>query len=349
MVRRSRTKPVVGVEIEPGALTAARVSVNGRISVEQAASAPLEPNVVRDGEIVDPSAVAEALRELWRANEGLGKNVRVGVANARIVMRVMDLPAVDEPKELDAIVRFHAEQELPMPLDAAVLDHQVIGRVPTPEGERLRVVVVAARREMIERVVGAVRAAGLRLEGIDLSAFAMIRALRRDDEPTLYLCIGGTTNLAVADHRGCLFTRVTGGGLEAMVVALAERLSITPESARDYVMRAGFDGGGFDPEEDGEAVAATRTVLSAGVRQIAGEVRSSLDFHQSQSGDEAPIRRVVLTGPAVGVPGFEEVLCTELGLPVETRGVDVADRLRGRVDPARLAVAAGLAVTEAPA
>lgn len=350
MARRSRNKSVVGVEIEPGAVTVARVAVNGHIAVEQAATAPLEPNVVRDGEVVDAEAVSAALRAIWDEHKGLAKNVRVGVANARIVMRVLDLPELDNPKELEAVVRFHAEQELPMPLDSAVLDHQVIGSVLTPEGPRLRVVIVAARREMIERVVASVRAAGLKIEGIDLSAFAMVRALKRDDDPTLYVAVGGTTNLAVADDRGCLFTRVTGGGLEAMVHALAERLSVSVDTARTFVTRAGFEGTGFDLAEDGEAVAMTRTTLAAGVRQIAGEIRSSLDFHQAQSAEDAAVQKVVLTGPAAEVPGFARTLCTELGLPVETRGVaEIGPGVDDDLDPARLSIAAGLAVTEVPA
>jgi len=349
MARRSRTKPVVGVEIEPGAITVARVAVNGQIAVEQAATVALEPNVVRDGEVVDAEAVAEALRSIWREHKGLTKSVRLGLANARIVVRIMDLPEVADPKELDAIVRFQAEQELPMPLESAVLDHTVLGTIVTPEGPRLRVLVVAARREMIERFVAPIRAAGLKLEGIDLSAFAMIRALKRDDEPTLYLHVGGSTNLAVADDRGCLFTRVTGGGVEAMVTALAERLSLSVPTAREFVLRSGFSGAGLDPAEDGESIAVTRTVLAAGVRQIAGEVRSSLDFHQAQSDGEPGPTKVVLTGPAVEIPGFAETLCTELGLPVETRGVAAVSASVQDIDPARLTVAAGLAVSEVPA
>ena len=64
-----------------------------------------------------------------------------------------------------------------MPLESAVLDFQPLDVVDTAEGPRQRVLVVAARRDMVERVLTAVRAAGLRPEGVDLSAFAMIRAL----------------------------------------------------------------------------------------------------------------------------------------------------------------------------
>jgi type IV pilus assembly protein PilM len=347
MSRRSRTKPVVGLDIEPGAVTAARVTVNGHLVVDQAATAPLAPNVVRDGEVTDVAAVAEALRDMWAANKGLPKEVRIGAANARIVMRVMDLPPLEGKKELEAVVRHHAEQDLPIPLEQATLDYRAIGTVDTPEGPRLRTVVVAARRDLIESLVASVRAAGLKVEGIDLSAFAMIRALKTDDAPALYLSVSGLTNLAVADGTGCTFTRVTGGGLEHMVQALAERTAVPIDEARGWVLRAGVTGTDAELESDPETLAAVRTVLVSGVRQVAGEVRSSLDFHQMQSGGDTALDRVVLTGAAAAVPGFAETLCTELGLPVESRAVDfpAADDL----DPARVSIAAGLAVTEVPA
>jgi type IV pilus assembly protein PilM len=347
MSRRSRTKPVVGLDIEPGAVTAARVSVNGHITVDQAASAPLAPNIVRDGEITDVDAVAETLRDMWAANKGLPKEVRIGAANARIVMRVMDLPPLEGKKELEAVVRHHAEQDLPIPLEQATLDYRAIGTVDTPEGPRLRTVVVASRRDLIESLVGAVRGAGLKVEGVDLSAFAMVRALKTDDAPALYLSVGGLTNLAVTDGDSCIFTRVTGGGLEHMVQALAERTAVPVEEARRWTLRAGVTGTDAELEDDPETLAAVRTVLVSGVRQVAGEVRSSLDFHQMQSGGETALDRVVLTGTAAAVPGFAETLTTELGLPVESRAVDYA--AVDDIDPTRVSIAAGLAVTEVPA
>jgi type IV pilus assembly protein PilM len=352
MAKRSRRmKPVVGLELEPGCLAAARVSVDGGITVEQAALAPIEPHVLRDGEVTDVEAVTTALKDLWAQNKGLGKSVRVGVANARIVVRTLNLPPVEGDAELTALVRFHAEQELPMPLDQAVLDFGTIGSVETPEGPRTQVVVVAARRDMIAGVLAAVRAAGLKVEGIDLSAFGMVRALRTSDEPTLYLAVGGLTNLAVADGRGCTFTRVTGGGLEAMVVALAERLQCPLGEARDHLFQVGLETPISDFGDDADVAVVARTVLTSGVRQIAGEARSSLDFHQAQSGHTAePVERVVFTGPAAEVAGFAAALENELGLIVEVRGVTEArPGALGTVPAVQSSVAAGLAVEEVPA
>jgi type IV pilus assembly protein PilM len=119
-----RTKNFTGVDIDPSGITAAAVSVNGRITVRTAAFAPLEPGIVRDGEVVDAEAVSDTLRGLFRENKGLSKRVRIGVANQKIVVRPLELPYLSDPKELDAAVRFHAHDQLPMPIDQAVIDFQ---------------------------------------------------------------------------------------------------------------------------------------------------------------------------------------------------------------------------------
>src|SRR6201991_119486 len=174
-----RATHIVGLEIEPSAVPAAAVTVNGHVSVKTAAVVPLETGVVRDGEVNDVDALADALRSLYRENKGLDKKVRIGIANQKIVVRVLELPPLEDRKELEAAVRFQAQDQIPMPLDSAVLASQPLDIAETERGRRQRVLIVAARRDMIDRVMAAAKAAGLKPEGIDLSAFAMIRALHR--------------------------------------------------------------------------------------------------------------------------------------------------------------------------
>jgi type IV pilus assembly protein PilM len=343
-----RTKNLVGLDIDATGIVAASVAVNGRLRVAQAAVAPLEPGIIRDGEVTDVEGLAEALRGLYRANKGLDKRVRVGLANQKIVVRVIDLPYLEDPKEIDAAVRFHAQDQLPMPLDQAVLDHQQLEVVTDETGRRQRVLLVAARREMVERVLAALRAAGLKPEGVDLSAFAMVRALRRpdsDEEHVLYLGIGGLTNLAVARGSICSFARASGSGVEALAVELAERSQLTLEHAHAWLIHVGLETPLENVEGDVEIVENARRILLDGVRRIAADVRSSLDFHRMQ-GDTGTVSSAVLTGPATAIPGFATALAAELGMPVEEGSVDGAPE---GLEPGRLTVAAGLAVTEVPA
>jgi type IV pilus assembly protein PilM len=226
---------VVGLDIQPGFVAAVRASVNGSIVAERAAGVPLAADTMRDGEVVDEAALADALKELFGAHN-LGKRVRVGVANQRTVLRTLELPPVTDEKELAAAVSFQAQDQVPMPLGNAVLDFHALGIIDTPAGPRQRVVLVAAQRDMVERLLSAVRQAGLTTEGVDLSAFALIRSLYRHEEDqtgrVLYLNVDGLSNLAIAEGTVCRFTRVVGSGLEGMAVELAERRGVALADAR---------------------------------------------------------------------------------------------------------------------
>src|ERR1700710_2966955 len=102
---RPRGRSVVGLDIEPGRAVAAEVSINGTLRVSRAASVDLPLGVVRDGEVVDIEAVSAALRQLWSENKGLGRTVRIGVANAKIVVRSVDIPPLTNPALIAAAVR----------------------------------------------------------------------------------------------------------------------------------------------------------------------------------------------------------------------------------------------------
>ncbi len=379
---RRSAADIVGLDIQPGHVAAVQARVNGSIVAERAAALALPADIVREGEVLDESSLSETLRELFRDSR-LSKRVRIGVANQRTVLRTLELPPITDHKELDAAVRFQAQEQVPMPLNNAVLDFHALGVHETPDGPRQQVVLVAAQRDMVGRLLAAVRGAGLRPEGVDLSAFALIRSLYRPDPEhdgrVLYLNVDGLTNMAIAEGAVCRFTRVVGGGLEAMASELAERRSIPVADARELIAAADLGAPAEpappepatldlaepvssepDPEEttdddspQPDAASSSsedvRIVLENGIREIAGEVRNSLDFHRSQEGG-GEVALVVLSGAALDVPGFTDALQAELGVPVTRETVGVADgALNGAlVSPQRLAIAAGLAVEEAP-
>src|SRR5439155_18947076 len=165
-IGRRSGSDVVGLDIQPGLITAAQVRVNGAILAERAAAAELSADAMREGDVADPAAVTQALRELF-ASSRLGKRVRVGVANQRTVMRTLEPPPVSDAKELAAAVRFQAQDQIPIPLASAVMDFHALGVVDTPAGPRQKVVVVAAQRDMIDRLLTVLRGAGLTPVGID--------------------------------------------------------------------------------------------------------------------------------------------------------------------------------------
>jgi type IV pilus assembly protein PilM len=137
--RSSKNAAVVGLELDPGHVAAAEVTVNGSVTLTRGAMAMLRPGIVRDGEVADAAGLAETLRGLFDEHD-LPRRVRLGIANQRIVVRTLDLPPLQDDKAMAAAVKVQAPDHIPMPMDEAVLDWQSLGMVTTPLGPRSRVV-----------------------------------------------------------------------------------------------------------------------------------------------------------------------------------------------------------------
>jgi type IV pilus assembly protein PilM len=306
-LRKNSSGGTVGLDIDGRYLAAAQVE-SGR--VVRGVSAELPAGLIADGEVVNRDGLTEALKN-FVAEAGLPKGVRLGVANQQIVVRVVELPRIEDEKQRDAAVRFQAAEAIAMPLDEAVLDHQIAGFTEAPDGSpRMQVVLVAARRSMVEALLASAKDAGLKPEGVDLDAFALVRTLaaggdddQSGDSACVYCHLGGVSNLAIAVGSACFFTR--------------------PLSAV------------WDDED-----AAAR---------LADEIRLSIDYYMTQA-QAKPVGTVVLSGPGSADEQLIEGLGVHLGLPTTVAApLGVLDRsaLDASEDPHRLTVAAGLAMGRA--
>jgi type IV pilus assembly protein PilM len=356
---KKKDDSLVGLEIEAGSIAAAEVVANGTTRLSASAIAPLAPGAFRDGEVTDLATVADTLRSLF-AEHKLSRRVRLGVANQRVVVRTLRLPAIEDPKELEVAIRSQAHEEIPMPIEQAVLDFRVVGGVPATEGmaPQIDVVVVAARRDMIEASLAPLREAGLEPVGVDLSAFGLIRALGDPAQPigddesaaaptppdaaTLYCNVGDVTNLAIAKGRSCLFTRVSPAGLDGVGANLAAATGLSEEHARMWLSHVGLQGAVEEIEGDPATISQARQALEVGASSVLDEVRLSLDFYGAQEAS-VPVERVVLGGPGSALTGFSEWMAPVLGLPIS---VGRPEALSGFDDPiaARLTLPYGLAL-----
>lgn len=325
--KSKKSASVVGLDIEAGSIAATELRVNGEMPVK-AAVAPLAPGAFREGEVVDPDALAVSLKEFFAAN-GFSKRVRLGVGNQRIVVRTLRLPAIEDPKHLDAAIRFQVQEQVPMAIDQAVLEHQVVGGVPAEDGmpPQIDVVVVAARRDMVTSFIDPIRRAGLEPAGIDVAAFGMIRALAslgaagsaQSQSPTsetfLACNVGDVANLAVVRGRTCLFTRVSHCGVEALAGRLAGVRGLSYEHAPQWLSYVGLEHPAEAIEGDPETVVEARRALEEGVAALVDDLRLSLDYYGAQDG-AIPVERIILSGPGSVIPGFAAQVEAGLGLSV---------------------------------
>ena len=367
----SRTRSVVGLDIEPGFLAAAEFSGNGKPALIRAATETLGPGLFHEGEVVDVDGLADRVKAFFREHD-LPKRIRLGVASQKIALRVLELPAIDNEQELEAAIRFQAQEELPMPLEQAVLDYHVLERVDNGEGGRMRVVVVGARRDSVEHLLAVARKAGLQPELVDLSAFAMIRALYvppgpspqelasadfhgvpelgLDGQPietevpeaaevaaapegaTLYCYFGGLTNLAIGVGQNCVFNRVLQNGVESMAATLAERRGLTLDHSREWLRYVGMERDIENLEGEREIVAEAREVLTASARRIADEIRLSIEYYHTTVPDARRVETTVMAGPGIAIEGLPSFFETELGMPVHPRSMGQVEVNPGALD-----------------
>ena len=166
----------VGLDIGSTAVRAAEMTAGDVPTVLRAAQVPLPEGAVENGEVRQPEAVAEALRELWSRGGFKSKQVFLGVGNQRVVVREVSLPYLP-PKELRDALGFQVQEFIPMPVDEAQLDFDMLGEFEQEGRRMVRILLVAAQKGMVNAVVDAATAAKLDLLGLDLNPFALVRAV----------------------------------------------------------------------------------------------------------------------------------------------------------------------------
>jgi type IV pilus assembly protein PilM len=215
-----------------------------------------------------------------------------------------------------------------------------------------RVLLAAAYKEPIDHYVEACRAAGLELSGIDVEAFALLRAVApsngNGDAPTIasvVVSIGhDRSTLAISDGTVCDFMRVLDWGGSKLDAAIAQELGLTrPEAAE---LKLELDLGSDAPDHDPRAPFA-RAAVERELQTLARELVSSLHFYQGQPGSLA-ISEVIVTGGTTRIPGLAEELERLTRVPVRIAdplaGVQISNGLAERDDLASLAAAIGLGV-----
>jgi type IV pilus assembly protein PilM len=355
--RKPRKHEVVGLKVGASQIAASRVVNNGGSvpKLVQLARQPLEPGVVVGGEVRDVSALARMLDRFFTDQDLPRRGIRLGIGTNQIGVRALDVDGIEDEGQLANAVRFRAHEALAIPLDQAVLDYHVVRETVDESGSiSRRVLLAAAYREPIDQYIQAFREADLELEGIDVEAFALLRAVAPEhpssngDEPTAIVALSlghDRSTLAISDGKVCDFMRVLPWGGAKLEAAIARDLALAPDEAAELkrAVSLAADAGPLDDPR----LARAREAVSREVHSLARELVASLEFYQGQP-ESLAIAEILVTGGTTQLPGLTEELERLVRARVRVADplahVEVAKTVSSRDDLASLAVAIGLGV-----
>jgi type IV pilus assembly protein PilM len=311
-------RATIGLDIGTSAVRAGEIKGKDPATLTRFAQISLPPGVVVSGEIADTVAVADAVRDLWRQGEFRAKRVAVAVANQSVVVRQVDVPRMEEA-DMRGALRYQVQDYIPISIDDALLDFLVLEEFASEDGaQMMRVLTVAAQKDMVNTVMAVLERAGLEPVAVDLAPLAAVRALAETMPPGLterkaeaIIDIGaGVTNVVVHEGGTPRFVRILPSGGNDITSSLVAELEMTTEDAEQQKRTIGLQPEGV-PVPDGAAA-----VIEQRARAFIDDVRRSLDFYQAGP-DIAKIARVQITGGGARLPRIGERLSAAIRLPVE--------------------------------
>jgi type IV pilus assembly protein PilM len=312
MLMAGRT--AIGLDIGTSVVRAVELSFGrGGLTLERFGQVVLPDGAVRDGEVVDSDPVAHCIRQLWSATGYSHKKVVMGVANQRVIVRQLELPWMPR-EELRASLPFQVQDFLPMPTDQAVLDFFPLEERSHEAGARtLHGLLVAAARDTVLANVQCAERAGLSVSAVDLTSFAVLRALGKQTgvavETEALIDVGArVTNVVVHSCGVPRFVRILLMGGQDVTDAVAESLGIATGEAEALKQQVTLAAS----EEELETI---KRAVSTTAQDFVEEIRGSLDYYAA-SDPATPVERILVSGGGSRLDGLVERLSAATRLPV---------------------------------
>jgi type IV pilus assembly protein PilM len=337
----SRERTVVGLDIGASSVKVVEVEKHrDEIRVIHFGEAPLEPDVIVDGEVMDRQMLVAAIRDLFETQRIESRRVILGVHGRGVIVKKIRVDAVD-PAQADEAIFWEAEQHVSYDMDDLSLDYQILD---AERGPKMQVLLVAAKRDLVLNRVEMIREAGLVVEAVDVNCFALQNALEASeglgaDETVALLNIGADiTNVNVVRGGMPLYTQDLSLGSHSYLQAVQKAFLLSRAEAEKAL-------------QETPCRLDVRPLLEQFCADLSGSLEKSLNYLRT-SGEADHLDRVLICGGGAQIDGVLELLAQRQPAPVA-----LADPLRGlhwgrgvfpeggpaRIAP-RLAVGLGLAL-----
>jgi len=289
-----------------------------QIRLENIAVASTPLNAVQDGEIMDPSAVAEVISELMQEN-GIEANAALcAVAGQSTIVRPVRFPMMPEG-ELREVITFEAERYIPFSIEDVNISFQVVNEIEEDGAPKQEVILVAAQKTLINSLQQAASEAGLELTCVDVASFAVMRAIAdtdqcKDNQTIALVHIQGwTTDINILVGGIPRFSRSIPIGYSYFLDSIINSLGLDEETARSVLDEIDVDPQSY--ESAAPQIEQATEIIRPALAELTGEIGRSLDFYLSQGTD--PIDNVLISGRGGNLKNLDRFLTTRLGLQVE--------------------------------
>lgn len=312
-------KSFVGVDIGSHAIKVVELApAGGRFRVLHAGVGDTPPGAVKEGVMVEPQAVGAAVRQVFSASGVKPGRVVSAVGGQAVIVRELKLPPMSDD-ELRQAARFEAERYIPYGVKEVNMDFDVIGETVEEGQKKIVVLLVAARREIVDKHVQALEAAGLQPFVLDVESFAVMRALdpqvRSDGaEAAVFVDLGAeTTDIVITEGGQLRLTRNVNIGGDNLTRVVATKLDVEFQSAERLKEEKGAVLLEGEPAPEDRTVVSLHDVMLPILGDLATEIRRSLDYFQTRW-RESRVGRVVISGGTARLANLARFLTLELGV-----------------------------------
>lgn len=315
-----RKRKTVGLDIGSGFIKVAVVDHSKDLpQLERVAVSPVEGDAIVEGDVVDPGLVADTIAAAFEREGIEEREVVTAVGGRDVIIKLIKMDRMEE-EEAREVIPWEAEQHVPFDMDNVQLDFEITD--PDSEGLQMTVLLVAAKRELIDTRIALIQQAGLNPRIVDVEAFALHNALEANYPSamqgiTALVNIGhDTTTVNILDNGVPVLTRDLTFGTRALALDLQRERGLTSEEALAALRGSAADG-------------SLREFLVDRAQEIARGVERATAFLETREMG-ASVGRLYLCGGGVGVPGLAEALADRL--QVETHVASAVERVQVKPD-----------------
>jgi len=307
-----KKKDVIGLDIGSSSIKMVELREDrSGYKLQNLAISPLPPEAIVDGALMDSATIIDTIRDVIAASKTKSKDVVTSVSGHSVIVKKISLPLMTEA-ELEESIQWEAERYIPFDINDVNIDFQICGA--TQENtEVMDVVLVAAKKDMINDYVSVIMESGLNPVIIDLDSFALENMLainyeRGDGETVAVANVGANvTNIDIIRNNTSAFTRDIFRGGNQMTEEIQRQLHVDHEEAEKIKVGTKIDL---------SSQPVIQNVLKTATESLAAEVGNSFEFFQSTNTYEK-ISRLYLSGGGSKIKDFDIVLQQQIGIPVE--------------------------------